>query len=413
IFPERKLTVLVRISSSAARCHSAVVKAAHQRHVLPSHLLSNGQRVHLVASARQFSWSSSRLASNPQSPEKLTQSDSSPPPLILPQRKHKVELKPGPVKPQASDLGSPTTAPTSLQKDSTALQSNTATTPSTSHANTNEGVIEAAKHDYADASQHGNLAPAPEGSSRIYTLYHQAKELFKFYVRGLKLIFTNWRRVREMQERVRTGGPPLTRWETKFIQTSKEDRLKLIPFAMIILIIEEIIPLIVLYAPFILPSTCILPTQKDRIDAKKREKQRVLVQSYTDAFAQLVENAATSPALESTLAGVPMKPLTGLLGLSTFTPSFMQRSALKRHLKLLGEDDALLLREHNGAHLTPSELRRALFERGILTDEVPESLWRSRLDWWLSSVEKASEKSAGDAALERLKLIARSALGRF
>lgn len=80
---------------------------------------------------------------------------------------------------------------------------------------------------------------------------------------------------------------------------------------MIIIIVEEIIPLIVLYAPFILPSTCILPTQKDRIDAKKREKQGVYVASYSDMFAQLARNAAAAASVDSALSGITLKPLSG------------------------------------------------------------------------------------------------------
>ena len=56
---------------------------------------------------------------------------------------------------------------------------------------------------------------------------------------------------------------------------------------------------------------------------------------------------------------------SSVLGLSTVTPSFMQRRALSRHLQMLGDDDVLLMRELNGAHLTPSELRGVLFERGM------------------------------------------------
>ncbi|THH28529.1 hypothetical protein EUX98_g5656 [Antrodiella citrinella] len=232
-------------------------------------------------------------------------------------------------------------------------------------------------------------------------------------MRGLKLIFTNRKRANEMLERVRTGGPSLTRRETQFIRTTKVDLLKLIPFAMIIIIVEEIIPLIVLYAPFILPSTCILPTQKDRIDAKQREKQRVLVASYSDVFAKLAKDQSVQVSVESFLSGVTLKPVSGMLGISTYTPRVFQLNALKRHLTTIGEDDALLLREHHGAHLTPSELRQALLERGIATDEVPEDLWRTRLTWWLSSVEKLSDKTAVDPASERLRLVACSALGKF
>lgn len=59
---------------------------------------------------------------------------------------------------------------------------------------------------------------------------------------------------------------------------------RLVPFVLTIVIVEEIIPLIVLYAPGLLPSTCILPSQRDRILTKRHEKQR---QAYT--FARLAD----------------------------------------------------------------------------------------------------------------------------
>jgi LETM1 and EF-hand domain-containing protein 1, mitochondrial len=41
---------------------------------------------------------------------------------------------------------------------------------------------------------------------------------------------------------------------------------RLVPFISIVAILEEILPLVVIYAPFLLPSTCKLPAQAKRID---------------------------------------------------------------------------------------------------------------------------------------------------
>lgn len=49
-----------------------------------------------------------------------------------------------------------------------------------------------------------------------------------------------------------------------------------------ILIIEEIIPLVVLYVPEILPSTCILPSQRERIDSQRHERQRIAYKTKQD-----------------------------------------------------------------------------------------------------------------------------------
>ena len=42
---------------------------------------------------------------------------------------------------------------------------------------------------------------------------------------------------------------------------------------LILVILEEALPLVVLYAPFMLPSTTILPSQAERIYAKGQEKK--------------------------------------------------------------------------------------------------------------------------------------------
>ena len=74
---------------------------------------------------------------------------------------------------------------------------------------------------------------------------------------------------------------------------------RLVPFVLTIVIIEEIIPLIVLYAPGLLPSTCVLPSQRERILTKRHEKQR---QAYTFArLADIFKNGDQSSAQLSSL----------------------------------------------------------------------------------------------------------------
>ena len=104
-------------------------------------------------------------------------------------------------------------------------------------------MIEAAKEDYYDASQHGILAPPPEGASWVRKLYHQGKELFvcfsplclcastnpapqKFYWNGVKLINTHRKRVRDIEARIASGGASLSRREKRFIAQYKQDALK-------------------------------------------------------------------------------------------------------------------------------------------------------------------------------------------
>ena len=62
-----------------------------------------------------------------------------------------------------------------------------------------------------------------------------------------------------------------------------------------VIIIEEIIPLVVLYAPGILPSTCLLPSQKERIDTKRREKQKMFALNNRQLFEKLRQRLLANP----------------------------------------------------------------------------------------------------------------------
>ena len=119
----------------------------------------------------------------------------------------------------------------------------------------------------------------------------------------MKLIFIRRRQIYLIQARIKAGGSPLSRFENRLIRTQQDDvnkqvRLlpqsissnaiyRVIPFIFIALLLEEVIPLIAIYAPFMLPSTCILPSQRARIEARKTEKAIAFANNYQPLFAQL------------------------------------------------------------------------------------------------------------------------------
>jgi hypothetical protein len=65
--------------------------------------------------------------------------------------------------------------------------------------------------------------------------------------------------------------------------------IRLVPFIIIVLVLEEIIPLIALYAPGMLPSTCVLPAQRERIDAKKDAGRRASKDHYAPLLAGIAK----------------------------------------------------------------------------------------------------------------------------
>ncbi|KAI0000567.1 hypothetical protein BJV77DRAFT_1063946 [Russula vinacea] len=284
------------------------------------------------------------------------------------------------------------------------------------------------KEDLKQAYIHGVLARPPPGAGKVATLWHQAKELFKFYFRGLKLVVTHRKQAKAIQTRVNAGGEPLSRWESRFIQTNKSDLARLVPFVAIVLVLEEVIPLIVLYAPGMLPSTCILASQRERIDAKRREKQRSYAETMPDAFFDVLKAGpeALASSLPSTISSIGLCGkvnfgvtdrgtrlilfLHSLLSLSTWGPNFRRRRRIQKHLGSVIVDDELLTKEGMGDRLTHPELLEALWERGITTDGLNKTTLKARLRWWLTMADKIDE---GTPVSRRTALVAQSALGRF
>jgi len=182
-----------------------------------------------------------------------------------------------------------------------------------------------------------------------------------------------------------------------------------VPFIAIVLILEEVIPFIVLYAPGMLPSTCVLTSQRERIDAKRREKQRAYVETMREVFLDV--RKAGPVALASSLpSDISATALCGLLSLSSWGPNFRRRSRIERHMQSIVADDASLATEGMGDRLTHPELLEALEERGVMTDGLNTNTLKSRLRWWLTTADKTDE---GSSVSRRIDLAARSALGQF
>ena len=81
-----------------------------------------------------------------------------------------------------------------------------------------------------------------------------------------------------------------------FLPTSIVDHscIRLVPFVLMLLIIEEIIPLVVLYTPGLLPSTCILPSQQERILNKRRQMQTKVYQAKDKVLLDTIKNLSNS-----------------------------------------------------------------------------------------------------------------------
>lgn len=84
---------------------------------------------------------------------------------------------------------------------------------------------------------------------------------------------------------------------------------RLIPFLLILLILEEALPLVVLYAPFLLPSTCILPNQRARILWKRDDAQYL---ARDEVRRILAEAGSPSKVLGASVSDMPNELVTSL-----------------------------------------------------------------------------------------------------
>ncbi|KAI5116139.1 hypothetical protein M0805_006320 [Coniferiporia weirii] len=335
--------------------------------------------------------------------------------------KSKVDLRPGPVKPSTNTASSKPTSksspqPQSLQPETSSTSKPHPTKPPPLSATSpkddvlteteSAGVIEIAKKDVDDAARHGILKPPPPDANFVMRLFHQGKELFKFYWAGLKFVFANRKEVKRIRARVEGGGASLNWREHKFIVTNESDMVKLVPFVLTFLVIEEIIPLIVMYVPGMLPSTCVLPSQRARISAKRHERQR---EAYVDAknSGHFSNTNVEDVRLKSFDEG-EVKLLCSTVGISSFGFFGMQRRRLAKYLRSITTEDSLLLLEGKGARLKQDEITGVLWDRGFLADSYTPSEQRDRLRWWLDNVKtdaNAASKSPEDTRAELLMLM--------
>ncbi|KAI6026350.1 hypothetical protein BKA83DRAFT_92103 [Pisolithus microcarpus] len=283
--------------------------------------------------------------------------DKVPPPGTTAPRKPRIDLKPGPVKPVT--LGTDHSPSHPLSKP----------TPRSSHYHPPRHLHPPKPFQIrvvCEASQQGVLEAPPADAGSFKRVFHQALQLLKFYFRGLKAINTHRKQVNAIRKRVESGGALPTRAEVRFIQTFKRDAFKY--FMVVVLIAEELVPFVALYFPRMLPST-----------------------SRADQLGALYRNRGAYEAI--------------LLGLSAWGPSLLAAWRIRRHLKIVAEDDDLLRGEGYGRDLTIRELNEVLSERGMIPTPERRSAddLRDQLRWWLDNTEVVPQ--GADSVSRRLLLI--------
>ncbi|KAJ3753599.1 hypothetical protein EV360DRAFT_53206 [Lentinula raphanica] len=277
------------------------------------------------------------------------------------------------------------------------------------------GVKELVQRDIRHAEKLGVLEPAPADATGFRRLVHSAIQLGKFYFRGAKLIYTRGREVTAIKARVRAGGLPMTRAESRLINLQRRDVIKLMPFIVMAIVVEELIPVAAIYAPFMLPSTCILPGQRSRIEEKKTQRAIASATKAQSIFAIIRKDAIDGTLPFSALRGTGSAALAcSLLRLPTFGNDLLRTWRIRRHLHFIQNDDRLLISEKSVDSLSDQDVAQALEERGLyvylhfavtsteiivgsIIGDIPAEVQRARLKWWLDSVQSTPD----DATLTR------------
>ncbi|CAG8439250.1 11437_t:CDS:2 [Ambispora gerdemannii] len=243
--------------------------------------------------------------------------------------------------------------------------------------------------------------PQKINSQKSQGYFAKARELVTFYKNGLKQLWENQKVARQLKAKRDENLSSLTRHEFQLacIRTADSDRSKLIPFALVLITIPELLPLLVIMAPFLVPSTCVTPEQLEKRRHKLYEKQQTIHNEILGSsnVANLAEedfqNLQRMIQLQRTVEGhkVSLKNFNShllkyfckFMDLRTWGTRKMLQKRLEKHLDYIFEDD-LMIQKEDVTKLTIDELLKASQERGIRCINISKSQMRHALDYWIS-----------------------------
>ena len=209
-------------------------------------------------------------------------------------------------------------------------------------------VIREAIADFLSAEKSAHVVPVPQEvyDKKSYfgwrVFYWRTKQLFKFYWAGCKCLRANYSHMRTLQKGVRREGWELTRREKRFVSRTQADLWKIVPFVFFLMTLEEILPLMVLYTPWLLPSTTILPSQFLRIKSAEEVKRReALLEVGKELRRVREEDVGAESSVARSRGGLPVlaglspevvKGLCKALDLGTVAPMFWLQRRLTRRI---------------------------------------------------------------------------------
>ncbi|KAF7731280.1 hypothetical protein EC973_000696 [Apophysomyces ossiformis] len=269
------------------------------------------------------------------------------------------------------------------------------------------------------AAQSAAVEATSEPTSRIGKFIKQSKELLAFYKGGVKLLWANHKTVKQLKQKVEKEGYTLSRSEFQLVHESGKDMLKLIPFGIVLLVLPESIPLLVIFVPGVVPSTCVKESQvvrkkyihgstvaqwtdvipqlkqREKLDKARQIMSKNVIQSAEKIGAISPEDFLSVRKFEKVAKGYEydfdlqridrnhLSAYCRFMGLAGWGTHNILKRRLNKHMDYLLEDDKLLAQE--GVEKLPlSELQKAVEERGMRSLGADEQHLRRSLKYWLA-----------------------------
>ncbi|PPR03519.1 hypothetical protein CVT24_007005 [Panaeolus cyanescens] len=262
-----------------------------------------------------------------------------------------------------------------------------------------------------------NKPSPPEKVEPLSTrVWKKVKHEAQHYWHGSKLLVSEVRISSGLQWKILQGGT-LTRRERRQLKRTTQDLLRLVPFAVFIVVpfMELLLPVALKLFPNMLPSTF-----EDKFAAEEKQRkllrvrldmakflQETLRESGlkanahilgSDAFKEFFRKASESPSAadiinvarlfddDLTLDNLSRPQLVSMsryMGLNAFGTDNFLRGAIRARLLHLRRDDQLINAEGVDS-LSTSELQAACQSRGIRTSGVSPARLREELAMWIN-----------------------------
>lgn len=256
--------------------------------------------------------------------------------------------------------------------------------------------------DFVSAEQSGHVLPPPQEiyDKKSYlgwrVIVWRGKQLFKFYWAGCKCLKTNFDKMMVLNKGVAKEGWILSRREKRFIARTQGDLWRIVPFVFFLMTLEEILPLMVLYTPGLLPTTTILPSQFLRIKSQEETNRRVGLLQIGQELERIKVTGNAEPLTNLNVGQLSPEMIKGLcraLNLGTMAPLFYLKYRLTRTISNIIHDDQNLLQDKPDEVLEVEEKRLALGERGLLGLRIPQNELDQKIDEWRQSITSSGNKA--------------------